>query len=99
VAWTIIQRKLDGAINITASHNPGEYSGLKFSTSDISEGGDFLYPNELIALLVDYLVESRGWKGGGARTVATSHLVDRSRNFTASSFSKLPSDSSTSANT
>src|SRR5262249_25535986 len=24
----------DGAINITASHNPAEYNGLKFSTSD-----------------------------------------------------------------
>ena len=215
VAWTIIQRHLDGAINMTASHNPGEYNGLKFSTSDgapalpevtseiereieslqasnwtfaaapndgliesieigpaylsdlatkvdlkkirsanltlaydalhgsgagyldrvledagipamvlhtnrdvyfgghhpepadeqlgelktlmkknslqlglatdgdadrfgvMDEGGEFLYPNELIALLVDYLVESRGWKGGVARTVATSHLVDR----------------------
>jgi phosphoglucomutase len=215
VAWTIIQRQFDGAINMTASHNPGEYNGLKFSTSDgapalpevtseiereieslqasnwtftsgpnasliesveigpayladiatkvdlkkirdanlslaydamhgsgggyldrvlkdagipatilhtnrdvyfgghhpepadeqlvelkvlmkkdgvklglatdgdadrfgvMDEGGEFLYPNELIAMLVDYLVESRGWKGGVARTVATSHLVDR----------------------
>ena len=215
VAWTIIQRQLDGAINMTASHNPGEYNGLKFSTADgapalpevtsevereieslqasnwtfttqpqdsliesvnigpaylsdlatkvdlkkirdaklplaydalhgsgagyldrvlvdadipatllhtnrdvyfgghhpepadeqlgelkrvmqqnalklglatdgdadrfgiMDEGGEFLYPNELIALLVDYLVESRGWKNGVARTVATSHLVDR----------------------
>ncbi len=43
----------------------------------MDEGGEFIYPNELIAMLVDYLVESRGWKGGVARTVATSHLVDR----------------------
>jgi phosphoglucomutase len=43
----------------------------------MDEGGEFLYPNELIAMLVDYLVESRGWKGGVARTGATSHLVDR----------------------
>src|SRR5439155_7168535 len=34
VAWTILNQKFDGAINITASHNPGEYNGLKFSTSD-----------------------------------------------------------------
>src|SRR5919206_4615721 len=34
VAWTVIDQKFDGAINITASHNPGEYNGLKFSTSD-----------------------------------------------------------------
>jgi phosphoglucomutase len=43
----------------------------------LDEGGEFIYPNELIALLVDYLIESRGWSGGVARTVATSHLVDR----------------------
>jgi len=215
VAWTIINRHLDGGINMTASHNPGEYNGLKFSTSDgapalpevtseiereieslqasnwtftsqakdsliesieigpayladlgtkvdlkkirdakltlaydalhgsgggyldriladagipatilhtnrdvyfgghhpepaeeqlvemkvlmkekslqlglatdgdadrfgvMDEGAEFIYPNELIAMLVDYLVESRGWKGGVARSVATSHLVDR----------------------
>ena len=29
VAFTIVNEKLDGAINITASHNPGEYNGLK----------------------------------------------------------------------
>src|SRR5438552_5720112 len=34
VAWTVIDQKFDGAINITASHNPGEYNGLKFSASD-----------------------------------------------------------------
>ena len=43
----------------------------------LDEGGEFIYPNELIAMLVDYLVESRGWRGGVARTVATTHLVDR----------------------
>src|SRR5262249_22042193 len=37
----------------------------------------FMYPNELIAMLVDYLIESRGWQGGVARTVATTHLIDR----------------------
>src|ERR1051325_9521014 len=34
VAFTILNQKLAGAINITASHNPGEYNGLKFSTPD-----------------------------------------------------------------
>jgi phosphoglucomutase len=215
VAFTVVSQKLDGAINITASHNPGEYNGLKFSASDgapalpevtgeiekeivelqnskweftgtpndaliesidigpsylrelatkvdfkkirntnlslaydalygsgagyldvllqrenipamvlhtnrdvlfgghhpepadeqlgelrlvmkknalqlgmatdgdadrfgiLDEGGAFIYPNDLIAMLVDYLVESRQWKGGVARTVATTHLIDR----------------------
>ena len=215
VAYTIVSEKLDGAINITASHNPGEYNGLKFSTPDgapalpevtseiereivqlqqgnweftvkpndalienvdigpaylrdlatkvdlkkirdakislaydalhgsgagyldglfrqqdipltvlhttrdvyfgghhpepadeqlgelktlmkknsiklglatdgdadrfgvLDEGGEFIYPNELISMLLDYLIESRGWPGGAARTVATTHLMDR----------------------
>jgi phosphoglucomutase len=39
--------------------------------------GTFITPNQIIALLFDYLAESRGWTGGVARSVATSHLVDR----------------------
>src|SRR5690242_1058465 len=34
VAYEIQRRKLDGAINFTASHNPAQYHGLKFSSSD-----------------------------------------------------------------
>jgi phosphoglucomutase len=43
----------------------------------IDSNGSFITPNQLIALLFDYLVESRKWTGGAARSVATSHLVDR----------------------
>src|SRR6266567_9111292 len=34
IAYAVIQAKADGAINFTASHNPPEYNGIKFSTSD-----------------------------------------------------------------
>ena len=34
LAYDIIHRKLDGGVNITASHNPAEYNGLKFSSND-----------------------------------------------------------------
>jgi phosphoglucomutase len=34
VAHAILHRRLDGGINVTASHNPAEYNGLKFSGSD-----------------------------------------------------------------
>ncbi|HTT34226.1 MAG TPA: phosphoglucomutase/phosphomannomutase family protein [Methylomirabilota bacterium] len=34
VAYEIMRRKLDGAINFTASHNPASYHGLKFSSAD-----------------------------------------------------------------
>lgn len=38
--------------------------------------GSYIEPNYIIALLLDYLVRVRGMKGGVARSVATSHLVD-----------------------
>jgi phosphomannomutase len=34
VACEVRRRKIDGAINFTASHNPAEYHGLKFSAAD-----------------------------------------------------------------
>ena len=34
VAYEILRRKLAGAINFTASHNPAQYHGLKLSSSD-----------------------------------------------------------------
>jgi alpha-D-glucose phosphate-specific phosphoglucomutase len=43
----------------------------------VDSDGTFITPNQLIALLFDYLAESRNWTGGVARSVATSHLVDR----------------------
>jgi len=43
----------------------------------LDRDGTFITPNQLISLLVGYLAESRKWPGGVARSVATSHLVDR----------------------
>lgn len=43
----------------------------------IDNNGEFIEPNQMIAVLADYLAESRGWKLGLARSVATSHLIDR----------------------
>src|SRR6266852_2413272 len=34
IAYEIQRSKLDGAINFTASHNPAQYHGLKFSSAD-----------------------------------------------------------------
>ena len=33
--------------------------------------------NTVLGLLFDYLIETRGWDGGVARSVATTHLLDR----------------------
>src|SRR5579875_1193577 len=34
ISYAVRQRKAGGAINFTASHNPPEYNGIKFSTPD-----------------------------------------------------------------
>ncbi|MGO9435358.1 MAG: phosphoglucomutase/phosphomannomutase family protein [Terracidiphilus sp.] len=42
----------------------------------VDEDGTFIQPNYIIALLFDYLVETRGWKNGVAKSVATTNLVN-----------------------
>lgn len=42
----------------------------------VDEDGTFFTPNYIIALLFDYLVESRGWKNGVAKSVATTNLIN-----------------------
>ncbi|HZP18274.1 MAG TPA: phosphoglucomutase/phosphomannomutase family protein [Terriglobales bacterium] len=42
----------------------------------VDEDGTFLQPNYILALLFDYLVESRGWRNGVCKSVATTNLVN-----------------------
>jgi alpha-D-glucose phosphate-specific phosphoglucomutase len=42
----------------------------------VDQDGTFLQPNYIIALLFDYLVETRGWKNGVAKSVATTNLIN-----------------------
>jgi alpha-D-glucose phosphate-specific phosphoglucomutase len=42
----------------------------------VDADGTFLQPNYVIALLFDYLVESRGWKNGVGKSVATTNLIN-----------------------
>lgn len=42
----------------------------------LDRDGSFISPNHILALVFDYLIESRGWKLGVARSVATTHLLD-----------------------
>ncbi len=42
----------------------------------VDSDGTFIQPNYVIALLFDYLVETRGWKNGVAKSVATTNLVN-----------------------
>ena len=42
----------------------------------LDSDGTWMQPNHILALLYDYLVETRGWKMPAGRSVATSHLMD-----------------------
>jgi len=42
----------------------------------VDDDGTFFQPNYIIALLFDYLVESRGWKNGVGKSVATTNLIN-----------------------
>ena len=42
----------------------------------VDEQGRWIAPNQILGLLYDYLIESRGWNLDAARSVATSHLLD-----------------------
>jgi phosphoglucomutase len=43
----------------------------------LDENGNFVIQNLIVSLVLDYLVSKKKWKGGVARSVATTHLVDR----------------------
>lgn len=42
----------------------------------LDRDGRFIEPNYILALLLRHLINTRGWRMGVARSVATSHLVD-----------------------
>ncbi len=46
----------------------------RFGVLDVD--GSYINPNQVLALVLDYLCRTREWKGGAARSIATSHLVD-----------------------
>jgi phosphoglucomutase len=43
----------------------------------VDEKGALVNQNLILGLLLNYLVGHKGWRGGVARSVATTHLVDR----------------------
>jgi len=43
----------------------------------VDEHGKLIIPNYVLALLLEYLASVKGWRGGVARSVTTTHLIDR----------------------
>lgn len=66
ISYEVIRSKADGAINFTASHNPPEYSGIKFSTPD----GAPALPEATSA--IEALIAANGNVSGPAKTVPQS---------------------------
>ncbi len=43
----------------------------------VDQDGNFVIPNLILSLLLHYVVVGKGWRGGVARSVATTHFFDR----------------------
>jgi phosphoglucomutase len=59
-----------GAALVIATDGDADRFGI------VDSDGTFIQPNYIIALLFDYLVETRGWKNGVAKSVATTNLIN-----------------------
>jgi len=62
-------REVGAGIGI-ATDGDGDRFGI------VDEDGTFLRPNYILALLFDYLVETRGWKNGVGKSVTTTNLIN-----------------------
>src|ERR1700757_4776244 len=72
ISYSVTQAKADGAINFTASHNPPEYNGIKFSTPD----GAPALPETTKAIEAEIAAYDQGETGTGQRPVATRTSVE-----------------------
>jgi phosphoglucomutase len=64
-----------GAVLAIATDGDADRFGI------VDGDGTFIQPNYVIALLFDYLVETRGWKNGVAKSVATTNLINALAEF------------------
>ncbi|HSZ61676.1 MAG TPA: phosphoglucomutase/phosphomannomutase family protein [Terriglobales bacterium] len=62
-------RETGASIGIATDSDAGRF-GI------VDEDGTFIQPNYIVALLFDYLVESRGWKNGVGKSVVTTNLIN-----------------------
>src|SRR5882724_1043625 len=76
IAYAVTKAKANGAINFTASHNPPEYNGIKFSTPD----GAPALPETTKAIEAEIAAYDQG--GTGQKSVSTrpgSQAIDPRR--------------------
>ena len=70
ISYEVIRSRADGAINFTASHNPSEYSGIKFSTPD----GAPALPEATSA--IEALIATNGEVAAGAPAKVPAEAID-----------------------
>ncbi|MHB8054671.1 MAG: phosphoglucomutase/phosphomannomutase family protein [Candidatus Aminicenantales bacterium] len=64
----VVDKRLDLGL---ATDADGDRFGI------VDHEGHMVHPNLVLATLLEYLIESKGWRGGVARSVSTTHLIDR----------------------
>ena len=67
---------LRGAMKVSGAHIGIATDGDADRFGIVDGDGTFISPNYVLALLFDYLVESRGWKNGVAKSVTTTNLIN-----------------------
>src|SRR5215467_11854183 len=70
ISYEVIRAKADGAINFTASHNPPEYNGIKFSTPD----GAPALPE--VTSAIEALIAADGGAGSGTAAKTVAETID-----------------------
>src|SRR5690242_5414632 len=70
ISYAVIREKADGAINFTASHNPPEYNGIKFSTPD----GAPALPD--VTAAIEALIAADGQPSAGATAHVAAETID-----------------------
>src|SRR5208283_4783323 len=80
ISYAVIQSKADGAINFTASHNPPEYNGIKFSTPD---GAPALpeVTQAIEAAIAAFDADPRASRGEKAESQSQSQSIDPRRMY------------------
>jgi len=79
ISYAVIHSKADGAVNFTASHNPPEYNGIKFSTSD----GAPALPEATRGIEAEIVAADAGQKNGGGVESAEAQPLDPRRMYLA----------------
>ncbi len=70
-------KKLSALVQESGAHLGLALDGDADRLGVVDPEGRFYSPNEILVLFLEYLVQSRGWRGPVARTVATTHMLDR----------------------